>query len=112
VKIVFWHRELPARGESRSGTHCRSQQQSRSRNARASCRDELWDQCYRELMANAENRLVHEVTRLGGPFAHVDDETINPKHVEAAGEAWAPRPIQLHVVPAPAGIVISGPCSS
>jgi len=39
-------------------------------------------------MANAENRLVHEVTRLGGPFAHVDDETINPKHVEAAGEAW------------------------
>ena len=50
-------------------------------------RDELWDQCCRELMANAENRLVQEVTRLGGQFAHVHDEAIDPKHDDAAGEA-------------------------
>jgi hypothetical protein len=26
-------------------------------------RDELWEQCYQELMANAEHRLVQEVAR-------------------------------------------------
>jgi hypothetical protein len=51
-------------------------------------RDELWDQCCRELMANAESRLVQEVARLGGHFAHVHDEAIDPKHDGAAGEAW------------------------
>jgi hypothetical protein len=39
-------------------------------------------------MANAETRLVEEVARLGGHFAHVHDETIDPKHDDAAGEAW------------------------
>ena len=33
-----------------------------------------------------ENRLVQEVTRLGGHFAHVHDEAIDPKHDDAAGE--------------------------
>ena len=51
-------------------------------------RDELWDQCYRELMANAESRLVQEVDRLGGHFAHVHDEAIDPKRDDAAGETW------------------------
>jgi hypothetical protein len=39
-------------------------------------------------MANAENRLVQEVTRLGGDSAHVHDEASDPKHDVAAGEAW------------------------
>ena len=39
-------------------------------------------------MANAESRLVQEVARLGGHFAHVYDEVIDPKHDDAAGEAW------------------------
>ena len=51
-------------------------------------RDELWDRCYQELMANAESRLVQEVARLGGDYAHVHDESIAPKHDDAAGEAW------------------------
>ena len=29
-----------------------------------------------------------EVTRLGGHFAHVHGESIDPKHDDAAGEAW------------------------
>ena len=39
-------------------------------------------------MANAENRLAQEVTRLGGHFAHVHDEAIEPRHDDVAGEAW------------------------
>ena len=46
------------------------------------------DQCCLELMANAEGRLAQEVKRLGGHFAHVRDEAIDPKHDDAAGEAW------------------------
>jgi hypothetical protein len=51
-------------------------------------RDDLWDRCYGDLMANAESRLEQEVARLGGDFAHVHDEAIDPKHDDAAGEAW------------------------
>ena len=38
--------------------------------------------------AKAESRIVQEVARLDGNFAHVNDETIDPKHDAAAGEAW------------------------
>ena len=51
-------------------------------------RDDLWNRCYQELMSNAESRLMQEVVRLGGHYAHVHDEAIEPKHDEAAGEAW------------------------
>jgi hypothetical protein len=47
-------------------------------------RDDLWDRCYRELMANADIRLVQEVTRLGGHYAHVHDEAIEAEHDDAA----------------------------
>jgi len=39
-------------------------------------------------MAAAESRLVQEVARLGGDFARVQDEQIDPKHDDVAGEAW------------------------
>jgi hypothetical protein len=51
-------------------------------------RDQLWDRCYRELMTNAESRLIQEVARLGGRYAHVHDESITPRRDDAAGEAW------------------------
>ena len=51
-------------------------------------RNELWDQCYQELMTNAASRLSNEVRRLGGNFAHVKGESIGAKHDDAAGEAW------------------------
>ena len=49
---------------------------------------ELWDRCYEELMANTQARLVQEVARLGGHYAHVRDESIDIRHDEVAGEAW------------------------
>jgi hypothetical protein len=86
-KIVYWHRELPPLKAELVAEHTVEANSSRVRGTIAH-RDELWDQCYRELMANAESRLVQEVARLGGHFAHVHDETIDPKHDDAAGEAW------------------------
>lgn len=39
-------------------------------------------------MSTAESRLAQEVARLGGDFAHVHDEAIDPKQDAVTGEAW------------------------
>ena len=90
LKTVFWHRELPPLEADLLAEHTVEANSSRVPGTLAH-RDELWDQCYREVMANAENRLVQEVTRLGGHFAHVHDESIDPKHDDAAGETRPDR---------------------
>ena len=87
TKIVFWHRELPPLEADLVAEHT-VEANSRRVLGTLAHRDELWDRCYRELMSTAEHRLEQEVTRLGGDFAHVHDEAIDPKHDEAAGEAW------------------------
>jgi hypothetical protein len=87
AKIVFWHRELPPLDANLVAEHTVEANSSRVPGTLAH-RDELWDQCYRDLMTNAERRLVQEVARLGGHFAHVHDEAIDTKHDDAAGEAW------------------------
>jgi hypothetical protein len=87
AKIVFWHRELPPLAAELVAEHTVEANSNRVPGTLAH-RDDLWDECYRELMANAENRLVQEVARLGGHFAHVHDEAIEPRHDDVAGEAW------------------------
>jgi hypothetical protein len=86
-KVVYWHRELPPFEADLAGEHSVEANSSRVPHTIAH-RDELWDQCYQELMANAETRLAQEVTRLNGDFAHVHDEAIDPKHDEVTGESW------------------------
>jgi hypothetical protein len=86
-KVVFWHRELPPLAADPVGDHIIEATSSRVPGTLAH-RDELWDRCYRELMADAERRFVQEIARLGGHFAHVHDEAIDPRHDDAAGEAW------------------------
>jgi hypothetical protein len=86
-KVVYWHRELPPLEAELITEHTVEANSSRVRGT-IDHRDELWDQCYQDLMAKAENRLVQEVARLGGHFAHVHDEAIEPKHDDVAGEAW------------------------
>lgn len=51
-------------------------------------RDELWDRRYEELMSQARARLEQEVTRLGGHYAHVLEESVDSRRDEVAGEAW------------------------
>jgi hypothetical protein len=86
-KIVYWHRDLPPLEAEIVADHTVEANSSRVPGTIAH-RDELWDRCYRELMAAAEGRLGEEVGRLGGDFAHVHDEQIDPKHDDVAGEAW------------------------
>ena len=86
-RITYWHRDLPPPDAELMDEHTVEANSSRVPGTIAH-RDDLWDRCYRELMANAEIRLAQEVTRLGGDFAHVHDELIVPKHDDAAGEAW------------------------
>ena len=86
-KVVFWHRELPPIDSEVLAEHSVEANSSRVAGTLAH-RNELWDQCYQELMMNAKSRLVDEVTRLGGDFAHVLGESIGAKHDDAAGEAW------------------------
>ena len=86
-KVVYWHRELPPLEAEVMAEHTVEATSSRVPGTIAH-RDELWDRCYQELMANAERRLVQEITRLGGRFAHVHEEEIQPRHDDALGEAW------------------------
>lgn len=85
--IVYWHRNLPPLQAVPMAEHAVEANSSRVPGTIAH-RDELWDRCYRDLMTNAENRLMQEVTRLRGHFAHVYDEAIDVKRDEVAGEAW------------------------
>lgn len=87
TKIVYWHRELPPLDAELMAEHTVEANSSRVPGTIAH-HDELWNQCYRELMVAAERRLVQEVKRLRGHFAHVHDEAIDPKRDDTAGEAW------------------------
>lgn len=86
-KKVFWHRELPPLDADLMAEHTIEANSHRVAGTLAH-RDELWDDCYTQLMADAEERLVQEIARLGGDYAHVRDESIGVKHDDAANEAW------------------------
>ncbi len=85
--IVYWHRDLPPIEAERVAEHT-VEASSRRVPGTFAHRDEAWDHCNQELMANAHSRMVEDVRRLGGHYAHVHKETITPKHDDAAGEAW------------------------
>ena len=85
--IVYWHRDLPPLDAELVAEHTVEASSSRVPGTVAH-RDELWDRCYQELMANTKRRLVEEVTRLGGDYAHVHDEAVSTHHDEALGETW------------------------
>ena len=85
--IVYWHRDLPPVRADVIADHVVEAQSGRVPGT-LSHRDELWDQCYQQLMAAAQARIEQEVHRLGGDYAHVHDESIDSKHDDAAAEAW------------------------
>jgi hypothetical protein len=86
-KMVYWHRELPPIDAEPLGEHIVEADSMRVAGNLAH-RDDLWDQCYRDLMAQVHLRLDQEVHRLGGDCAHVLDETIGSKHDDGSGEVW------------------------
>jgi hypothetical protein len=86
-RAVYWHRELPPLEAEPVAEHTVEADSSRVEGT-ISHRDELWSQCYAQLMANIQERLLQELARLGGDYAHVLEETIVPKHDDVAGQAW------------------------
>ncbi len=86
-RIVYWHGELPPLDADAVAEHMVEATSSRVPGTLAH-RDELWSQCYDNLMALAATRLEQEVARLAGHYAHVLDESIDSRHDAVTGEAW------------------------
>jgi hypothetical protein len=86
-QTIFWHRSLPPADAELIGDHT-IEAESTHVSGTLAHRDELWDECYRNLMATVERRLGQEVTRLGGHYAHVHDERISSRRNDALGQAW------------------------
>jgi hypothetical protein len=86
-KAIYWHRELPSADVEAIGEHTLDANSHRVPDTIAH-RDELWTACNDDLMARASERLLEEIPRLGGRYAHVGNESIATKHDTATGEAW------------------------
>jgi len=86
-KIVYWHRDLPPLDAELMAEHTVEATSGRVPGT-LSHRDELWNRCCQELMANTQAILAQEIARFGGHYAHVNDESIDTRHDDAAGEAW------------------------
>ena len=86
-KIVYWHRELPPLEAEAVAEHMVEATSSRIPGTLVH-QDELWSQCYKDLMARTCTLLEQEIVRLGGQYAHVLDESIDSRRDEATGEAW------------------------
>jgi hypothetical protein len=86
-KIIYWHREMPPLAAELMGEYIVEATSSRVPGTLAH-RDELWNQCYEDLMAQVRSRLEQEVLRLGGNYAHVLSESVDSKHDGVSCEAW------------------------
>ena len=86
-KVIYWHRELPPPDAEPIGEHTIEATSGRVPGTIAH-RDELWTRCEAELMSQTDHRLVEEIARLGGRYAHVRTESIDTHHDDATGEAW------------------------
>jgi hypothetical protein len=85
--FIYWHRALPPRTAEPIGEHTIEATSARVPGTLAH-RDDLWNQCYEDLMQRVRTRLEHEVARLGGDYAHVLRENIAPRHDDRTNEAW------------------------
>jgi len=86
-QVIYWHRELPPLEAEAMGEHT-VEASSRRVPGMLAHRDELWNNCYEDLMQRLRIRLVQEVTRLGGDYAHVRKESVDSKHSERPRENW------------------------
>ena len=87
AKSIYWHRELPPLDAQPMGEHVVEASSNRVPDTIAH-RDELWNRCEAELMADARARLLDEIARLGGRCAHVLSESIEARHNPPTVEAW------------------------
>ena len=86
-KTVYWHRDLPPLDGEILQEHVVEATSDRVSGSIVRSGD-LWDQCYASLLAHTTDRLVQEVSRLGGHYAHVLDEHIDSKRDDLTNESW------------------------
>jgi len=84
---IYWHSELPPVDAEPVG-ECVIEATSRRVPGTLAHRDELWHECYKDLMTKACIRVAQEVDRLGGNCAHVLNESVDSKHDVVSGQAW------------------------
>lgn len=84
---IYWHRELPPLTAEPCDEHVIEAMSDRVPGAIVR-HGELWDQCHETLMARVRSRLLQELTRLGGDYAHVIDEHIDSRRDDATSESW------------------------
>jgi hypothetical protein len=84
---IYWHRELPPIDAKIIAEHTLEATSARVAGT-LTHRSELWDRCYQDLMARTKTRLQQEISRLGGIYAHVLSESIDPKRDDTSNEAW------------------------
>jgi hypothetical protein len=86
-KVIFWHRELPPIDAEPIGEHTVEATSIHIPGTIARC-GELWNRCEDDLMAQTRLRLAEEISRLGGRYAHVREESIDTRHDDSTGDAW------------------------
>ena len=86
-QMVYWHRDLPPVSAEVRGEDTVEATSGRVVGTLAN-RDQLWDRCFADLMAQAGTRLEQEVTRLGAQYAHVLSESIDTRRDDTTGETW------------------------
>jgi hypothetical protein len=87
AQTIYWHRELPPLHAKIVGEHTVEATSSRVPGTLVH-QSELWDQCHADLIKQTNARLQQEVARMGGMYAHVIGESIDPRHDDTKGEAW------------------------
>jgi len=86
-KVVYWHRELPPLAAEPLGEYIVEANSVRVIGDFAHD-SELWERCYRDVLAQMEHRLKQELHRLGGHYAHVLEETIGSRRDDHSSEVW------------------------
>jgi hypothetical protein len=87
TQTIYWHRELPPVNAKIAGEHTIEATSIRVPGT-LTHRSELWDRCYEDLMMQTRTRLQQEISRLGGTYAHVIGESIDPRRDDTKDEAW------------------------
>lgn len=84
---LFWHRDLPPLDADPVDTHVLEAVSDRVAGS-IDRHGEGWDACHASLMARAAERLLQELDRLGGDYAHVIDEHVDGRRDDATAESW------------------------